>query len=131
MLSIAPIIAMVPVSDLDRARKFYEEKLGLRPKEEYGEGAGLVYECGQGTTFFMYQSSGAGTSKANQAFWVVEDLETEMRDLRAKGVKFEDYDMPGLKTVDGVSTDGGMKTAWFKDSEGNIMVISQRISPAF
>jgi catechol 2,3-dioxygenase-like lactoylglutathione lyase family enzyme len=128
MLGIAPIIAVVPVLDLDRARKFYEDKLGLVAKEEYGGGAGLVYECGQGTTFFMYRSGGAGTSKANQAFWTVDDLEAEMAELKRKGVVFEDYDMPGLKTINGVNTGGGSKTAWFKDSEGNILALSQRVA---
>ncbi|HET6149676.1 MAG TPA: VOC family protein [Polyangia bacterium] len=127
MLGTAPIIAYVPALDLARARKFYEDKLGLVPKEEYGGGTGLVYECGQGSTFFMYQSPGAGTSKANQAFWAVDDLAAEMAALRAKGVRFEEYDLPGLKTVNGVNVGGGAKTAWFKDSEGNILALSQRI----
>jgi predicted enzyme related to lactoylglutathione lyase len=127
MLRAARIIAYVPVSDMSRARKFYEEKLGLVAKEEYGGGTGLVYECGKGTSFFMYKSAGAGTSRASQAFWAVEDLEAEVAELRGKGVKFEEYDMPGLKTVNGINTGGGAKTAWFKDSEGNILAISQRI----
>jgi catechol 2,3-dioxygenase-like lactoylglutathione lyase family enzyme len=127
MLSIAPIIACMPVADLARARKFYEEKLGLTPKNEYAGGAGLVYECGLGSTFFMYQSAGAGTSEANQAFWAVEDLDAEMVELRSRGVEFESYDLPGLKTTNGVNVGGGAKTAWFKDSEGNILAISQRI----
>ena len=120
-------MAYVPVLDLARARKFYEDKLGLVAKEEYGGGSGLVYECGQGSRFFMYQSPGAGTSKANQAFWAVDDLEAEMAALRAKGVRFEEYDLPGLKTVNGVSAGGGARTAWFKDSEGNILALSQRV----
>jgi catechol 2,3-dioxygenase-like lactoylglutathione lyase family enzyme len=124
MLSIAPMIACVPVTDLARARKFYEEKLGLVPRAG-GVGAGLVYECGEGSTFFMYVSAGAGTSKANQAFWSVEDLDAEMAELRAKGLEFEEYDLPGLKTVNGVNKEDGMKTAWFKDSEGNILALSQ------
>ena len=128
MLGIAPIVACVPVLDLGRARKFYEDKLGLVAKEEYGDGAGLVFECGQGTNFFMYQSQGAGTSRANQAFWTVDDLDAEMKELKGKGLVFENYDMPGLKTVNGVNTGGGSKTAWFKDSEGNILAISQRLA---
>lgn len=126
MLSIAPIIACVPVSDMARARKFYEEKLGLSPRETYAGGGGLVYDGGEGSTFFMYLSAGAGTSKSNQAFWAVEDLEAEMAELRARGLTFEEYDLPGLKTVDGINTGVGAKTAWFKDSEGNILALSQR-----
>ncbi|MEA2697074.1 MAG: hypothetical protein QOI66_1345 [Myxococcales bacterium] len=128
MLSTVPIVAYVPVLDMDRARKFYQEKLGLNPKEEYAGGNGYVYECGLGSSFFMYKSGGAGTSKASQAFWAVEDLEAEMAALRARGLKFEEYDMPGLKTVNGVASGGGAKTAWFKDSEGNIMALSQKIA---
>jgi catechol 2,3-dioxygenase-like lactoylglutathione lyase family enzyme len=127
MLKKAPIIAYVPVSDLARARQFYEQKLGLVPGEVYGGGSGLVYECGGGTSFFMYESAGAGASKASQAFWSVDDLDAEMAELRKRGVSFEEYDMPGLKTVNGVNVGGGAKTAWFKDSEGNIMAISQSI----
>jgi predicted enzyme related to lactoylglutathione lyase len=127
MLGVAQIVACVPALDLERARKFYEQKLGLVAKEEYGDGAGLVFECGQGTRFFMYRSPGAGTSKANQAFWSVDDLDAEMTELKSKGVVFEDYDMPGLKTINGVNTGGGSKTAWFKDSEGNILAIAQKI----
>jgi len=127
MLGIATVTACVPVSDLARARQFYEEKLGLVPKEEYAGGAGLVYECGQATTFFMYQSAGAGASRANQAGFTVDDLDAEMAALRAKGVRFEEYDLPGLKTVNGVNVGGGAKSAWFKDSEGNILALNQRL----
>lgn len=127
MLSTAQMIAYVPVSDLQRARKFYEEKLGLTPAREYAGGVGLTYECGVGTTFFMYQSAGAGTSKASQAFWSVEDLDAEVAELRSRGLVFLDYDLPGLKTVNGVATGGGAKTAWFKDSEGNILALAQTI----
>jgi catechol 2,3-dioxygenase-like lactoylglutathione lyase family enzyme len=127
MLGISPIVPCVPALDLARARKFYEEKLGLVPKEEYPGGAGLIYECGQASTFFMYQTANAGTSQANQAFWTVDDLDAEMSALRAKGVRFEEYDLPGLKTINGVKTGGGTKTAWFKDSEGNILALSQRV----
>lgn len=127
MLATSPIVAYIPASDLRRARRFYEEKLGLVAKEEYSGGHGYVYECGQGTTFFMYQSPGAGTSQASQAFWSVDDVEAEVAALRSKGVRFEDYDFPGLKTVNGIATGGGAKTAWFKDSEGNILALSQRL----
>ena len=101
-----------------------KERLGLKPKEEMS--GGLVYECGKGTAFFMYKSPGAGTSKANYAFWEVADVEAEVAELKARGV-FEEYDMPGLKTVNSIMTGGGAKTAWFKDSEGNILAVSQRI----
>jgi hypothetical protein len=75
----------------------------------------------------MYTSAGAGTSRASTAFWTVDDVESEVAQLRAKGVVFEEYDMPGIKTVNGIATGGGAKTAWFKDTEGNIMAVSQRL----
>lgn len=125
MLSTSQIIAYVPVSDLPRARNFYEEKLGFRALEANEVGA--MYEAGKGSRFFAYKSSGAGTNKASTAFWDVPDLEAEMADLKKRGIVFENYDAPGFKTVNGIATGGGAKTAWFKDSEGNILAVSQRI----
>ena len=125
MLSASQIIAYVPVSDLARAREFYEGKLGFRPIGT--NDAGVMYESGKGSRFFAYTSGGAGTNKASTAFWDVSDLDAEMADLRKHGVVFEDYDSPGFKTVNGIATGGGARTAWFKDSEGNIRAVSQRI----
>jgi predicted enzyme related to lactoylglutathione lyase len=125
MLKDSPIVPYIPATDIGRARKFYEEKVGLVPREEVA--GGVVYECAGGSWIFLYKSSGAGTSKASQAFWQVGDVEAEVRELKAKGVVFEEYDMPGLKTVNGIATAGGSKAAWFKDSEGNIMAIIQTI----
>jgi len=125
MLKQSRIVPYIPVADVARARKFYEDKIGLTPRETYA--GGVIYECAGGSWVFMYPSPGAGTSKASTAFWAVEDVAAEVAELRARGVKFEDYDMPGLKTVDGIATAGGAKTAWFKDSEGNILAISQRM----
>jgi catechol 2,3-dioxygenase-like lactoylglutathione lyase family enzyme len=124
MLSTAPIRAYIPVSDVARARKFYEGTLGLRPKQEYA--GGVIYECG-GTEVFMYPTPNAGTSKASQAFWQVADVEAEVADLKARGVKFEEYDMPGVTMKNSIATGGGAKTAWFKDTEGNILAVSQRL----
>jgi predicted enzyme related to lactoylglutathione lyase len=124
MLSAAPIRAYIPVSDVSRARKFYEGIVGLIPKHEYA--GGVIYECG-GTEVFMYPTSNAGTSKASQAFWQVDDVEAEVADLKARGVKFEEYDMPGQTMTNSILTRGGAKTAWFKDTEGNILAVSQRL----
>jgi catechol 2,3-dioxygenase-like lactoylglutathione lyase family enzyme len=121
MLRTAAITSYVPVADLERARQFYERTLGFVPGDQ-NEG-GIRYECGLGTAFFMYRSAGAGTSKASTAFWTVPDLEAEVADLRNRGVVFEEYDMPGVKTVNGIATAGGAKAAWFKDSEGNILAV--------
>ena len=125
MLSKAPIVPYIPVSDVARARKFYEQTLGMKPREEYA--GGVIYECGKGSQVFMYKSAGAGTSKASTAFWAVEDLEAEMAELRDRGLVFLEYDMPAIKTQNGVATGGGAKTAWFKDTEGNILAISERL----
>jgi hypothetical protein len=100
--------------------------LGLKPKEEYA--GGVIYECGNGSWVFMYPSPGAGTSKASTAFWSVADVAAEVAELKARGVVFEEYSMPGIKTVNSIATAGGAKTAWFKDSEGNILAVSQRLS---
>jgi predicted enzyme related to lactoylglutathione lyase len=125
MLKDAPIVPYIPVADIKRARRFYEEKVGLKPKEELA--GGVVYESGNGSWVFMYPSAGAGTSKASTAFWAVDDVEAEVANLRSRGVVFEEYDMPGIKTVNGIATGGGARTAWFKDSEGNILAVSQRL----
>jgi catechol 2,3-dioxygenase-like lactoylglutathione lyase family enzyme len=125
MLKNAPIVPYIPTADVAKARKFYEGTLGLVPKEEYA--GGVFYECGKGSVVFLYQSAGAGTSKASQAFWGVDDVEAEVAELKAKGVVFEEFDMPGAKTVNGIATGGGAKTAWFKDPDGNILAVSQRV----
>jgi catechol 2,3-dioxygenase-like lactoylglutathione lyase family enzyme len=127
MLKSAPIVPYISVTNVARARKFYEEKVGLKPKEEYA--GGVIHECGAGSWVSMYPSPGAGTSKASTAFWAVEDVVAEVRELKAKGVVFEEYEMPGIKMEKSIASAGGAKTAWFKDSEGNILAISQRVSP--
>jgi len=126
MLKNAAIVPYIPVADLARARKFYEEKVGLKPKEV--SAVGVRYECGNGSWVFMYPSGGAGTSKASQAFWNVDNVEAEVAELKARGVVFEEYDMPGIKTVNSIATGGGTKTAWLKDTNGYILAVSQRIS---
>src|SRR6516225_12193689 len=108
MLKNAPIRAYIPASDIARAREFYEEVVGLRPKAEYG--GGVVYECG-GAEVFMYPTPNAGTSKASQAFWQVKDVEAEVAELKARGVQFEQYDFPGLTIKNSIVTAGGAKTA--------------------
>ena len=124
MLRAAPIRAYIPVADLPRARNFYEKTLGLAPKEEYA--GGVIYECG-GAEVFMYPTKNSGTSKASQAFWQVRDVEGEVAELKARGVVFEEYDMPGIRMKNSIATGGGAKTAWFKDTEGNILAVSQRL----
>ena len=117
--------AVVAASDLDRARSFYEGVLGLEVDETQDE-AGVVYYRLAGVPLMVYQSDYAGTAK-NTVFAIdTDDLEGAMSALREKGVVFMDYDFPGLKTVDGVAEMGGEKSAWFADSEGNILALGQR-----
>ena len=123
MLQNSPMYAYIPAKDVVRARKFYEEKVGLKPEREIA--GGVVYQCAGQTACFLYPTPNAGTSKASQAYWQVADVEREVAELQARGVVFEEYDMPGLKTVNGIAVGGGGKAAWFKDTEGNIMAIIQ------
>src|ERR1700730_4719275 len=124
MLRTSPIRAYIPASDVARARKFYEGTVGLVPKVEYS--GGVIYDCG-GSEVFLYPTPNAGTSKASQAFWQVSNVEAEVADLKSRGVVFEEYDMPGIKMKNSIATGGGAKTAWFKDTEGNILAVSQRL----
>jgi len=125
MLQNSPLYAYIPAQDVARARRFYEDKLGFRPGKEI-EG-GVVYEFGKGTAAFLYPTPNAGTSHASQAYWQVADIEREVAELKKRGVKFEDYDMPGMKTEGGIFTGGGARAAWFKDSEGNILAVIQNL----
>ncbi|HEX6706955.1 MAG TPA: VOC family protein [Albitalea sp.] len=126
MLQDSPLYAYIPAQDVTRAREFYERKLGFKPREELA--GGVVYEFGRNTACFLYPTPNAGTSKASQAFWQVDDIEREVADLKARGVRFEHYDMPGSTGSGDIVTAGGAKAAWFKDSEGNIMAIIQNVS---
>ena len=122
MLQQFPMYAYIPAIDVARARKFYEGKLGFKPRAEV-EG-GVFYDCAGGTAAFLYPTSNAGSSRASQAFWQVTDIEKEVADLKARGVVFEHYDMPG-QDANGIMTQGGAKAAWFMDTEGNIMAVIQ------
>jgi predicted enzyme related to lactoylglutathione lyase len=125
MLQKSPMYSYIPAKDVKRARQFYEQKLGLKPKQETA--GGVVYEFAEHTACFLYPTPNAGTSRASQAFWQVDDIEREVAELKARGVRFEEYDMPGMKTENGIVTAGGAKSAWFKDSEGNIMALIQTL----
>jgi catechol 2,3-dioxygenase-like lactoylglutathione lyase family enzyme len=117
-----PVSARLPATDLDRARAWYEQKLGLKPSHE--DMGGLWYQTG-GSWFLVYPTEFAGTAKNTAAGWSVKDIETLVADLRARDVVFEEYEIPGAQLVDGLLTMGPFKAAWFKDSEGNILEISQ------
>ena len=115
--------ATLPAANIERAKKFYSEKLGLNPESVEADG-NLHYQC-EGTGFLVYPSQYAGTAKNTAIGFRTDNIEHEMRELRSRGVVFEEYDMPGLKTVHGLASTGNIKAAWFKDSEGNILAINQ------
>ncbi|WP_136708642.1 VOC family protein [Agromyces sp. H66] len=119
--------AVLPASDLARARGWWHDVLGRDPVYEDMEGEGLFYDIG-GTVVMIYRSDYAGTAQNTALNLMTDDLDRDMTALRTHGVMFHDYDMPGLKTVDGVAEVGEERTAWFSDSEGNIIAIS-RVSP--
>ena len=125
MLNDSKVDANIPASDLARARDFYADKLGLSPTRELG-GEVLMYRTSGGTAFQVYRTDYAGQAGHTIAQWHVDDIEAEVHDLKAKGVTFEVYDMPGV-TWDGeiAAMEGLGRAAWFKDSEGNIMCIDQ------
>jgi catechol 2,3-dioxygenase-like lactoylglutathione lyase family enzyme len=117
----ANIVATIAVSDIERAKKFYGEVLGLKAVEE--SPAGIRYENASGAGLFVYPSQFAGTNKATYAGFDVEDIQVAVKELRDRRIVFEEYDMPGLKTVDGIAEMEGEKAAWFKDPDGNILSI--------
>ena len=125
MLQRFPLYAYIPAKDVARAREFYEKKVGLEPKQETA--GGVIYEFAKGTACFLYPTPNAGTSQASQAFWQVDNIEREVAELKRRGVKFEEYDAPGMKGENSIYTGGGARAAWFKDSEGNILAVIQNV----
>ena len=122
MLSQLEAAAVLPARDLNRAKAFYRDKLGLEPAEERdGE---LRYRTPSGAAVLMYETENAGTAKNTALLWVTPDVQAEVAKLRQAGVVFEEYDLPGLKTENGVATTGTERAAWFKDSEGNILCVA-------
>ena len=121
----SPIYASLPAADLERAKRFYADKLGLTPESE-GAG-GLWYRCGTDSRFSIFPSQGEASGTHTQAIWLVEDVESEVAALKARGVVFEEYDVPSLSTVNSIATIGPNKGAWFKDSEGNLLSLVQLV----
>ncbi len=119
MLGKADATPMIAVKDLDRARKFYEDTLGLTAAEEMG-GEVLTVKSGS-TPITVYRSEFAGTNKATALTFEVGDIDAEVRELKDKGIFFEHYDVEGLTPKGDIYEGEGMKTAWFKDPDGNIL----------
>jgi catechol 2,3-dioxygenase-like lactoylglutathione lyase family enzyme len=130
MLRSAKVATRLPAQDLERAKAFYSEKLGLDPVEE--RPGGLLYRCG-GAEFGLFESAGESSGDHTQMGWEVDDIEATVAELRERGVVFEEYDLPGLTTVNGIaeiegnypSKGIGERAAWFRDSEGNMLGIGQ------
>jgi catechol 2,3-dioxygenase-like lactoylglutathione lyase family enzyme len=133
MLEHAHVATRLPAQDLDRARRFYSEQLGLEPIDE--RPGGLLYRCASGE-FALFQSAGASSGEFTQIAFQVDDLEATVAELRGRGVVFEEYDFPGLATVGGIADIEGQypskgraeRGAWFRDSEGNLLGIGQVIA---
>ena len=121
MLSNRDAVANLAVKNVQAAKKFYEGTLGL--KQVDAEGSELVVFKSGNTKLNVYESKEAGTNRATAVTWAVDDVESEVNALKAKGVKFEHYDMPGMKRQGDVHIGGDMKVAWFKDPDGNILNI--------
>lgn len=123
ILATAPVGAVLPAVDIERAERFYRDTLGLEVSRPSGMGGYLTVEAGSGTTLMLYERE-ATKAEHTVAGFLVEDVESAVRELKERGVVFEEYDLPGLKTVEGIATIGPTKSAWFKDSEGNILSIA-------
>ena len=122
MLGKSDATPMIAVKDLDRARKFYEEKLGLKEVDDFGEG--FMLKSGD-TKFSVYRSDYAGTNKATALTFDVDDIDSEVRNLKDKGVSFEHYDLEGLRRDGDIYRGEKMSTAWFKDPDGNILSLME------
>lgn len=125
MLANALVCATLPTTDLERAKRFYGESLGL-PEAGFGVEGGVFYTAGAGTMFRVYERP-PSRAEHTVAVFLVEDLEQEMSELRGRGVSFEEYDLPGLKTENGIYSDeqSGFKGSWVKDPDGNILGLTE------
>jgi catechol 2,3-dioxygenase-like lactoylglutathione lyase family enzyme len=123
MLSDASYAAALPCSDLERAKSFYADKLGLVPVAEMPDR--IFYKGRTGTEFFLFASSGKASASADQMRFSVADIEAEVRGLKQRGVRFEEFDFPGFDKATSIAWVIDHSAAWFKDTEGNLLVIVQ------
>ena len=125
MLSKAAVTTILPVINMDRARDFYEKKLGLDPRGFAADG-NFVFQCAGDATIALIPKPQGTKAEHTALSFEVGDVVSEIAEMEKRGVVFEDYDLPGLKTVNHVCVMGSDRTAWFKDTEGNILCIHQR-----
>jgi catechol 2,3-dioxygenase-like lactoylglutathione lyase family enzyme len=123
MLTDARVEATIPTLELKVAREFYEGPLGLRPAGAIAPEVDMIYECGQGTWLMIYEHSVMTPAAHTVAHFIVKDVRATVRELRARGVEFDEYDLPELRTVDGVAKVRGVDFAWFKDPDRNVIGI--------
>ena len=123
MLTELRVHTTIPVADMDRAMRWYEEKLGFKPL--WKRTVGAMYQAGDGTCFQLYPTPNAGQAPQTIMGLSTSQIETDVCELKARGVVFEDYDLPHMKTVDSVATVENASAAWFRDSEGNILGLAQ------
>ncbi|MBI4984999.1 MAG: VOC family protein [Rhodocyclales bacterium] len=126
MLADAPVTTILPVMDLARARAFYEEKLGLTPVGFKADGK-FAYRCGGGAIVALFPKAGGTKADHTAISFQVADIDAAIKALQGAGVVFEDYDLPGLRTVGHVCVLGAEKAAWFKDTEGNCLCLHEDI----
>jgi catechol 2,3-dioxygenase-like lactoylglutathione lyase family enzyme len=126
MLGSSEVHANIPASDLQRARRFYTEQLGLSPSFE--DDFHIVFPTPSGSWFQIYQTASAGTGKHTLMQWDVPDLTSAVRELEGRGVPFQHYDLPGVEWDGHIASMGGQRAAWFTDSEDNVMCLDERPS---
>jgi len=126
MLTQAPMMTILPVKDMDRARDFYQNRLGLAPEGARPDGK-FLFRCNGGATLALFPKPEGTKAEHTAVSFVVDDIVAEVRELEARGVRFHDYDLPGFKTVEHIAVIGSDKAAWFNDTEGNILCVHEEL----
>lgn len=126
LLTNAPVTAMIPSTDIKRSKEFYSEKLGLKESQMRSPEDAALYDCGAGTSLYVYVRPEASKAQHTLATFTVENIEEIVKELSNKGVVFEHYALPGMEVDEkGIATMGGARTAWIKDPDENILGILQ------
>jgi catechol 2,3-dioxygenase-like lactoylglutathione lyase family enzyme len=123
-LASSAVTAALPVTDTERAKEFYSDRLGLAFRETNAEGS-LLYDLGGGASLMLLPRETGTQNPSTALTWEVDDVAAEVADLQSRGVAFEDYDLPGLRTVDHVAQMEGERAAWFLDPDGNVLCIHE------